>query len=348
MVENIFFQNAQDNIIAFINNEWQDFPLGLLNQYLNFFNKLTNYEEEGTPIKPNILITNDIDTLDRLIPASYILEMFEDENENMFISRMKALAPFCVHDWNIYLDVCENGHLRYGIYKCINSIKDKDCNTILFEKKQIKEKSEKLHAFLTTPYTNSCIILKGIKENELRINFGVTTKKILNYKEEINEFVDASFSKLRTTKKKLGEIKTLYGNIFENVFKNVHGTICVVIDKNYVDDGFLADGIWLKEPICFNKLFTQSRSASEAKLIGMSNLFLDMLNYDGITIVDNMGRIRAYNVFVKTDTSQTFNIYGGARKRAVFSIINCKKKHIIGVYFKSQEGELFYQRVRKH
>lgn len=347
MVENVFYLSARENLIAFINNEWPDFPQGLLNQYLNFFNKLASYEEEGTLIKPNILITNDIDSIDRAIPASYTLEMFEDDNENMFISRMKALAPFCVHDWNIYIDVENDGSLKYGIYKCINSIKDKDFNTILFERKSLKEKTEKLHAFLTSAYTASCIIVKGLKENELRVNFGVTTKKILNYKEEIGEFVDASFSKLRTTKKKLENIKTLYGNIFENVFKNVHGTICVVIDKNYVDDGFLKDGIWLKEPICFNKLFTQSRSASEAKLIGMSNLFMDMLNYDGITVVDNMGRIRAYNVFVKTDTTQTVNIYGGARKRAVFSIINAKKKKIIGVYFKSQEGEVFYQRVRK-
>ncbi len=346
MLENIFYQSASDNLINFINMEWENFPQGLLNQYINFFNKLTNYEEEGTCIKPNILITNDIESIDRAIPNSYTLEMFHDENEGMFISRMKALAPFCVHDWNIYINVEENGKLVYGIYRCINSIKDKNFNTILFEKRSLKEKADKIHAFLTSAYTNSCIIVKGLKENELRINFGLCTKKVLNYKEEINEFVDASFSKLRTTKKKLEEIKTLYGNIFENVFKNVHGTICVVIDKNYEDDGFLKDGIWLKEPICFNKLFTQSKSASEAKLIGMSNLFLDMLNYDGITVVDNMGRIRAYNVFVKSDTT-TVNIYGGARKRAVFSIINAKKKKIIGVYFKSQEGEVFYQRVRK-
>ena len=346
MIENVFYQNASDNLISFINKEWQNFPQGLLNQYLNFFNKLTNYEEEGTCIKPNILITNDIDSIDKAIPSSYILEMFNDYTENMFISRMKALAPFCVHDWNIYVNVDSRGSIKYGIYKCINSIKDKDFNTLLFEKKSLRDRSDKIHAFLTSPYTSSCIIVKSLKGDEIRINFGLMSKKVLDYKEEIKEFVDASFSKLRTTTKKLDEMKTLYNNIFENVFKNVHGTICVVIDKNYEDDGFLKDGIWLKEPICFNKLFTQSTSASESKLIGMTNLFLDMLNYDGITVVDNMGRIRAYNVFVKNDPNQKVNIYGGARKRAVYSIISAKKKKIIGVYFKSQEGEVFYQRVR--
>lgn len=346
MVENIYYQNAKDKIVEFIGHEWPNFPQGLLNQYLNFFTKISNYEEEGMAIHPNILITNDIDTLDRAITASYALELFVDDSEAMFISRMKALAPFCVHDWSIYVSV-EQDKYKYGIYKCINSIKDKDFNTVLFEKRSLKDKTDKLFAFLTNSPMTNIIFVKGLKEDELRISFGLTSKKILDYKEEIKEFVDASFSKLRTTKKKLGEIKTLYSNLFENVFKNVHGTICVVIDKDYKDDGYLSDGVWLNEPICFNKLFSQSRSASESKLIGITNLFLDMLNYDGITVVDNLGRIRAYNVFVKTDLSNTINIYGGARKRAVFSIVNSRKKKIIGVYFKSQEGEVFYQRVRK-
>ncbi len=346
MVENIFYQNARDKIVDFINHEWPDFPQGLLNQYLNFFTTISHYEEEGVSIKPNILLTNDIDAIDRAISLSYTLEMFSDDTEAKFISRMKALAPFCLHDWNVYVCAGADGKFRYGIYRCLNSIKDKDFNTQLFEKKSLKERTDKIFAFLTSAYTSSCIIIKGLKDDEVRINFGLTTKKVLDYKEEIQEFVDASFSKLRTTKQKLSVVKTLYGNIFENVFKNVHGTICVVIDKDYEDDGYLGDGIWLSEPISFSKLFTQAKSASEAKLLGISNLFLNMLNYDGITVVDNMGRIRAYNVFVETE-QQDFNIYGGARKRAVFSIINSKKKKIVGVYFKSQEGEVFYQRVRR-
>ena len=344
MIENIFYQNATDKIIEFINHEWPDFPQGLLNQYLNFFNKISSYEEEGTSIKPHILITNNIEELDKAIPASYTVQMFCDESEAMFTSRMKALAPFCLNNWNIYVNVNSSGY-EYGIYRCINSIKDKDFNTQLFEKKSLKEKTDKIYAFLTSAYTSSCIIMKSLKDQEVRINFGLVTKKVLDYKEEIEEFVDASFSKLRTTKKKLEEMKTLYRNIFENVFKNVHGTICVVVDKDYVDDGYLKDGIWLKEPICFNKLLSQANGLSEARLIGITDLFMNMLNYDGITVVDNKGRIRAYNVFVET-AQQKVNIFGGARKRAAFSIINAKKKKIVGVYFKSQEGEVFYQRVR--
>lgn len=347
MTENIFYTVANDALIKFINNEWPDFPQKFLNQYLNFFTSIGNYEEEGVKIRPNILLTNDMDLITKSIPSSYSLQIFCDESETMFNSRMKSLIPFCLHNWNIYVSIEDNNKIYYGIYKCLNSIKDKDFNTMLFERKSLKEKTDKVYALLASAFSTYCINIKSLKGESLNINFALQTKKIMNLKEEIREFVDASFSKFRSTTKKLSEVKTLYSNIFENAFKNVHGAICVVIDKNYVDDGFLGDGIWLEEPINFSKLFTQSRSYSEAKLLGISNLFISMLNYDGITVVDNLGRIRAYNVFVETDAIQNVNILGGARKRAAFTVINSGNKKIKGVYFQNQEGEVFYQRVRR-
>ena len=90
----------------------------------------------------------------------------------------------------------------------------------------------------------------------------------------------------------------------------------------------------------------QTNSYSEAKLQNIAELFIAMLNYDGITIVDNAGRIRAYNVFINNNNKLT-NIVGGARKRAAYTVINSKVKKIIGVYFQSQDGEIFYEEVVK-
>lgn len=344
MAENLYYTLANEKIKEFVCKEWKDFPQKLFSQYINFLSSISFYEEEGVKIRPNILITNDIEQITEAVPSSYTLEIFEDENENQFNSRMKALAPFCTHDWNIYLSV-ENDRYKYGLYKALNSIKDKDFNTVFLSKKALKAKTDSLFAILVEVYSTFCINLKTLKGEELNINFALQNKKSSNWKDEVKEFVDASFSKYRTTLKKLDTIKTLYNNIFSHVFKNVHGALCIVIDKDYVDDGFLKDGIWLKEPIYFSKILS-GKNYTDAKLIGLSNLFIDMLNYDGITVIDNLGRIRAYNVFVKTDSSQNINILGGGRKRAAFTIINYKNKKIKGVYFQSQEGEIFYQRVR--
>ena len=106
------------------------------------------------------------------------------------------------------------------------------------------------------------------------------------------------------------------------------------------------DGIWLKEPISFSKLFTQSKSYNEEKLQAYADLFMNMLNFDGITVIDNQGRLRAYNVFVEPNSKKVGYIVGGARKRAAYYILSTKKKDIVGVYFQSHEGEVFFQELR--
>ena len=70
---------------------------------------------------------------------------------------------------------------------------------------------------------------------------------------------------------------------------------------------------------------------------------MSMLDFDGITVVDNCGRIRGYNIFVETDNKRNKCIVGGARKRAVYTILNSRRKHLVGVYFQSHEGEIFYK-----
>jgi hypothetical protein len=131
------------------------------------------------------------------------------------------------------------------------------------------------------------------------------------------------------------------------VLSYVNGSICVIVDKDYKDNGIFEDGIWLKEPISFSKLFTQSKSYNEKKLQSYADLFMNMLNFDGITIIDNQGRLRAYNVFVEPNSKKVGFIVGGARKRAAYYILSTRKKDIVGVYFQSHEGEVFFQLVPK-
>ena len=183
------------------------------------------------------------------------------------------------------------------------------------------------------------------KGNRLSINLSFNADKQFTNSDDITQFIDATFSKLRTTKEKLNAIKTMYTNIFTKVINEVNGAICVVVDKEYTDNGFFDDGIWLKEPISFKSLFTNTKSYSEEKLQVFVKLFMSMLDFDGITVVDNCGRIRGYNIFVETDNKRNKCIVGGARKRAVYTILNSRRKHLVGVYFQSHEGEIFYKSI---
>lgn len=345
MQDNVFYVSARDAVVDFIKIETENFPNKLQTNFLNFFSELGKYEEEGVKIRPNIIFTNSIDTIIKNIPDSHKITMFTDVNEVQFNLRMKSLIPFCKRDWTIYVCVKEN-EITYGIVKTLNSIKEKSLNKIMFESDLLKDRKDKFYLFSVETVSTYLMTLRGLKGKVLNVNFSLDLERTNNWNLEIKEFVNSSFSKLRTTEKKLNQIKTMYENVFDSVFKDVHGALCVVVDKDYVDNGFFSDGIWLKEPISFSKLFLQSKSYSEPKLLAFCDLFIGMLNYDGITVVDNTGTIRAYNVFVETNTNRLQNITGGARKRAAYTVINSRRKRIIGVYFQSHDGEAFYKYVK--
>lgn len=346
MRDTITYSTAKVAVSEFMDREFEDFPKKLHAQFLNFFSELATYEEEGIKLRPNIVFTNNVDYITKTIPNCYRIAMFTDPiTEVKFNYRIKKLAPFCKHGWMIFVNIKET-EITYGIWKALNSIKEESLTKLIFNNPVLKERVDKIELVHVEPINSFTINLTSLKGEQLSINNTLDDTRINDWESEIKEFVDASFSKLRTTAKKLQEIKTMYENVFDSVFKNIHGALCVVVDKDYEDNGFFSDGVWLKEPISFSKLFLRSKTYNESKLTAFCELFMDMLDYDGIVVVDNAGRIRAYNVFVESNT-RNMNVVGGARKRAAYTVINSRRKRIVGVYFQSHDGEMFYKAVKK-
>lgn len=343
----IFFDNAKESVTNFFETEFENFPPLLMSHFLNKFNDIMNYSEEGMKIKPKIIFTDNIEAIVRAIPKSGILTLFEDNDATMFNSRLKSILAIADNDWCLFIDIKEN-KISYGLVMSFRSIKDKNFLQALQDNNSLKERQVKMHCIIARPLNFYTMLLHSISGNDLTVNFSLDKSKSNIFATEIKEFVDVTFSKLRTTQRKLQDMKNMYLNIFTNVMNDVNGAICVIVDKDYTDNGLFEDGIWLKEPISFSKLFTQSKSYSEEKLQAFANLFINMLNFDGITIIDNQGRLRAYNVFVEPNSKKVGYIVGGARKRAAYFILSTKKKGIVGVYFQSHEGEVFFQELKKH
>ena len=347
MADNLFFTEAKETVLRFIAKEYPTMPEDLISVLINNFYRFCNYEEESQKIKLKLIFTNNIDMVNKNIQNCFKLQLFSDEDEKMFNSRLKSLLGFCLNDWTTYIEY-KDGRVNYGIIKVFSSIKEKGLSQLVFEANVLSNLSDKLNLFSLDTLSSYAIGLRGVKGSNIIVNFSINDSNFLNRENVIKRFVNASFSKLKTTKKKLSEIKTLYENILKRAINDIHGAICVVVDKDFKDkSGYFSDGIWLDEPIEFSKTFLQTKSYSEARLTNIAELFIAMLNYDGITIVDNIGRIRAYNVFIKPDKYVKKNIVGGARKRAAYAIINSKIKKIVGVYFHSQDGEIFYEEVNK-
>jgi hypothetical protein len=345
--ENIFYIDAKVKIVDFLSTEFSGiFPIKLQNRLLSFFPQISSYNEEGQRYDPTIFLTNNINSVIKYIPNATKIELFVDEDENMFVSRLKSLVPFCALNWCIYINT-DGTNTRYGIFRIINSIKDIALDDALLSNQVLRDRNDKIFGIYIYAENEWTITMKSLKGRAANINFALDIKTVNNWDDEIMEFVDASFSKLKTSVKKLKDIKNMYKNIFKNVLRSVNGTICAVVDVGFTRDDFFDDGIWLQEPINLSQLFAQTNNYNEQKLITMANIFISMLNFDGITVVDNTGRILAYNVFIETNLKTSGNIIGGARKRAAYTIINSKRKDIIGVYFQSHEGEMFYAPIKK-
>lgn len=347
MVENIFYLDAKKSIKKFIDEEYASFDNGMQNKLLDYFYKFLNYEEEGSKIRPTIIFSTNINYVAKVIPNVYKLVFYKDEDASKFNHRIKTLMAFCRNEWSIFINETEE-YFEYGLIKALNSIKEKSFKELVFEEETKELIQNKCSLFSLEVINKSLIVLEGVKGHTTNVSFSFSEDTIANWNDVISSFVEVCVSKLKTTKRKLREIKILYENIFKKVFKNLHGTICLVVDKEYKpgNDTALADGTWLEQPIELSKLFLQTKSYSEAKLIGISDLIISMLDYDGATVVDNAGRIRAYNVFVESKIKGSVKPIGGARRRAAQSLIDSKNKKFIGVYFQSHDGDCFFKYVK--
>ncbi|MBQ7351455.1 MAG: hypothetical protein IJW59_01105 [Clostridia bacterium] len=343
MEKKIFFDSARSNVLDFFSIEFPAMKLEQVDAFMSMFYKLVNYEEESHKIRPAILISSHINSVVRNIPNCKKIIFYEDEDMSNFKARIKSLMCFCSSDWYIYINFGEE-NIEYGIIKSLTSIKEKSLLQHLQNKSTLEAIAKRSHLVILNVLGGGICRLSGARGNKCAVCFNLNSQSEYNWDTEIDEFVEACVSKIKTTQKKLSDIKNLITNIFHRVLRDLHGTICIVIDKEYKDkNGFLSDGTWLKEPIEFGKLFLRSSKFDESVLRSYADVLTTMLDFDGITVIDNAGRIRAYNVFIESNPDKKKKIVGGARRRAAYTILQNKSKKIIGVYFQSQDGDNFYK-----
>ena len=343
MAEIKCFVDGRVAVEGFLDKEYPSMSAEMRAQLIDFIPNLNRYHEEGMKLRPTILFCSDIAKCAKAVKDAYSLLVFEEADETTFRLKMKALASFSRHGWHIYVER-KPDCVRYGLIKALNSLKDKDYEQLLFESNLANSENQVL---FVKGLGGTAISIKSIDGEQIVVDFSLTGKQqVDDWEVSLENFVSDAFSKLHTTKNKLADVKTLFKNVFQKANRSIDGALCVIVDKDYKDNGFFEDGVWFKNPIEFSKLFLKSASFSESKLLDVSNLFIDMLNYDGITIIDNIGRVRAYNVFVESTSYHQPNVLGGARKRAAYTIINTKRSKIMGVYFQSHDGESFYSRAK--
>ena len=86
MEEMIFFDRAKEQVTSFFEKEFENFPPLLMSHFLNKFNDILNYSEEGQIIRPNIIFTNNIESISRSLAKCVSLPIFEDNDATKFNS----------------------------------------------------------------------------------------------------------------------------------------------------------------------------------------------------------------------------------------------------------------------
>lgn len=136
-----------------------------------------------------------------------------------------------------------------------------------------------------------------------------------------------------------------WDGIFRKVSQNVHGTMCLIVRPNWsnIDNSFIGGRATDFEGISI----AYDRTNDSKKTIALQNgveLFISMLDFDGVTVLDTAGTIRSYHNIVD-NTNNLTNVPGGARHKAYASLKNdpnWNSKAYVGIYFQSHEGEVKY------
>ena len=116
MDEMIFFDNAKDNVTNFFEEEFVNFPPLVMSHFLNNFNEIMYYKEEGNLIRPKLVFTDNIEALIKSVPKSHIITIFEDKDATNFNMRLKSLLAVCRNDWCVFINIKESKHILDTFY----------------------------------------------------------------------------------------------------------------------------------------------------------------------------------------------------------------------------------------
>ena len=350
--ERVFFSHANQSIKKLFKEEGIPLTPKSIKELLPFLSKIHMYEEEERKIKPEVIIGCGLTSMEfrKYALCDTILIDKSTVAKNDFNQKLKPLMPFCENGWRVFISF-ENGFIKYGIMRSFNGPSALMLTDTLFSNVQ-EEGPQGLNFVLIDVESKHEIVLLGAHGHKLNIDFRFSQKVFDDKKKIIDDIVN-DFT-LDCEKMQIEKIRVALKKLFLLCQKRLHGTICLIIKADCVLPivGFLNDGVFLDEPIALvdilnDTIITPDEIYSLEKYYALSGVLIEMMNMDGITIIDTKGRIRAYNVFIspeKTDRQVT----GGARKRAAHFLKQSKNSNIIGVYMQSQDGDINYERVVKN
>jgi hypothetical protein len=342
----IIYSAVQAKLKQLFKDENINLPKMFFGNFLKLMSKICTYEEEETKIRPNIFLgSNIVKGAFSQLPYKIIIPIQHGNKAGDDLERiLKSLLPFCNAGWYVYININDD-YLEYGLIRTFGGPKGLSVTEVLFENKGIDLSILDYGLIEIKVMSKFEMCITGLRRNRIIVDF-----RLVPHNESSCDYgaiaIDMTSGIVIPAHKEV--LKNIFSGLLRIASQRVHGTILLVVKAECVlPNNFLTDGRWLPQPVdlaekALQAITNSSDAISVEAFIALSGLFLQMLSVDGITIVDNLGRLRGFNVFVNAAAIQDS---GGARKRAANTVLKSKQKDFIGVYFQSQDEHTFYERV---
>lgn len=264
-----------------------------------------------------------------------------DALENLFKERVKACLKDVIH-------FCKSG-CDLIIQQMPSREKADSCIQVGVFQSDIGNAGETERALLEKGF----LLIECMNRSKICINShtstGASDHLLIRFDLDENEFSDD------TTDSNLESYpKGFWAGLFSQIKREVHGTICLFVDPSWDgnnDENFDAGKIVFED---FKEMQIKPDSMLDSQSYHdlyeqnfIRKMFFSMLNYDGITVIDTNGCIRAFHCFVSIHRGKFTS--GGARHRAYRALANLFKDNECykALYFQSQEGNIrFYYKFR--
>ena len=148
--------------------------------------------------------------------------------------------------------------------------------------------------------------------------------------------------------------KGFWAGLFSQIKRDVHGTICLFVDPSWdgnndenFDGGKIVFDDYKDMQIKPDSMLDSQSYHDLYEQNFIRKMFISMLNYDGISVIDTNGCVRAFHCFVAIHRGKFTS--GGARHRAYRALAHQFKDNDCykAIYFQSQEGNIrFYYNSR--
>lgn len=339
----IYHNTGREKIKQVLSEENIFLKEAFLESFLKLLGRICTYEEEEQKIVPSILIGCNLEELYKRYPNRLYTVMFKDTMEGVSFGRIfKAILPLCTNGLYASINVVDD-YLEYGILQLFGGPTALKLEELIFEA-GLNETN--LHAVLFEPYDRNTILIKGTRETKSVISF-LFSKDMLSDDDSLrNMAADLDSHNLISNGEKT--IRRLYLNFLLEMKREVHGTICIIVDDKFDYLNGRLNGIKLSNPIDMKQTFSnQIESYAEAEqFYKIKDLYYRFMNVDGITILNTKGQLVGYNAFYRSDDTPA-EVDGGARKRTFMGLVkemNNDKSGIVGVFYLSQDGNYEYKR----